>query len=906
MRNIEAINYHNSGVFKAGGERIIPGNIRQGVQQPSAVQRYGFDYFNNPELSKAVLESIRGGINSLFRNLDTIINSSVMYKYIEEMVDENNLPLLDNHYVERLIPAVYQTVLAETKRRYNPGGGVDLNKIFAYASELSWDWLCLFWYEDSDRLLAQKEWALDFSSRGVRVRSDYCKLYNEFNSGYDLYHSGSELNQAYIEAKNQSLEKAITLSGIVAGKATVEGPVVSEEVFKHLDPYVYERMEQQERENNRKLEVEARAKRTIKSLTSNVKIESSSTPMSAAIQMKDVASKPIVINDIPEEENMLYGNQQNILVNYLNQPILTRNGQSIQIDPNALAGIQGAIQQKVINGQLVFDNQGLPIVVVIMQNGQEQLIDLNGQQQHFYYQLVHQAQQPNGLVPQQPQQQYTQPQQQYSGLVPQQQQQAPAHVSPEAMDIPGMEFAGDVEFAKNTNASHEGEYNAHLGLTYDVYQPAAGNETTQPSGLVPPKEEPVIEEAAVLPKDHYFWLDVDGEDHPAALLTDEEYISKKMMPVPVMLASSHARGVVYINKQPIEFVVERNKFMNREKHLGYILHREKGEYLSHRATEEIIENVNEATFNTQEVKVKVTDELIGAFSVNELLTTSALLQARDGGARTLIAAPFTMEETLPFVGVPFAEIVDNEAEEKAGKLTHLLGVLTRARELEPALYLYMKALSDWWITEVIYNRLGVERSSLEQIDCLIDYDKYQPFLAERGLMPALEAELEKDWEMFFSLTEEYIPIGTGAEEELTEEDLEEELTDEEAPVTEEDLVAQANVLLSGGDLEDAEKARAETVEVVEDDAINTIVQNTGGYIINIGQMSPPEEIGIHEIVDPQTSEALWTTLLSVFRRIPYAKGQNQYLYVGTGTGDLLLFKCEDPELGFIRLIGRRK
>ncbi|CAH0448082.1 hypothetical protein SM033_00258 [Vibrio phage vB_VpaM_sm033] len=918
MRPADFIGYQAHGKYKPGKVIMQPGGWKNGYKQPDIPVNTGHNVLNNDELSKNLLDAIRWGVDQFYRHMDSIHGVSVMTKYYEVMIDGQGGPLYNDHYSERIIVPVYETVINMVVKNATTGNFSMIQQAGIYAKELCWDWMCRFWYEDPAREAVDEEWSVDYITRAARVQKDYIDLKNEIGSGIPIISNESKVYDFYITNKNKSLSKATTMTDILNGKGPQgvvpmpdDGKVRDYEDYSGHYPDVARRLENDARMEQRKLESQARGKTIAAALAASTKVHSDDAPMPVKFNMQEaepIKITPTIIDTQEDEEEptMMYtqqaapAQQQNVmLVNHLNQPITTMQGQTLNV-PAHIYQYGGAVMQRCnAQGQPYFDQQGLPIVVLRDPQGNEQFIELAPGQTAIYQQIVQSEQQAqpqvgaaNGMIPQTAQQ-----------TAAPQAQVAPAAntggaVNPDA--FPGAELLG-VEIdntPKNpkTNAAIDSlaSVGVHVANPDTTYAPAAGE------GLIPStanqESTPAQGDQADELEAHRFFVEIEGKQYHAALLEDEDYVSKSMQRAFVLINNkTHARAVAYVDDKAIEFIVERETFMNREKHLGYVLNSDKGEYTAEEVPFKTAENTMAVL--PDQVPAELTENIIVGGDRRGVITEAAILQQAAGNV--LQVNQFELNELQPIINVS-DEVWDMwGSDEHEDKFQLLMATYNQAVSSgDFAFAHYLVAVGNMWITDVIYNRIGVPRNSDEQIEIFKDLNDYFAYLNGEGKWDEVLQELDNDWDVFFNIDYENINVGN-EEDEYVEEEQEEP----KAPLMSDDEVAEAIA-------KDVAETNAVEEEEEEDPKPGlpssvAVTHMISGNIVFIPELVfEGESVLSNGVIDPTTSLQLWSVLKAAFDKIVWGANKMNYVYVTNAKGELMLFGSNDREFGYIRLIAK--
>lgn len=888
--------YQNGGRYKPGKTIVTPGRFEKGAKLPDSYITTGFNILNNDALSEQLLSNIRAGINLFHEHMDTLHGVSVMTKYYQEMIDSNGTPLNYDRFSEKMIPAVYQTVIHGVIKNDANGTFPLIANALGWAKELCWDWMCRFWYEDAAREVVAEEYGVDYITRAQRVLKDFVDLTNEIGTGIPIVRNDSTVKDLYITNKNNSLSKAVTMTDILAGKGP-QGQVAMPEPRDYDDtsglyPDVMERFEADARNEQRRLESQARGKNIAKAIAESMKVNENDRPMNVSLQMHQ--AEPIVIKTPIEtkeekENTMMFGTQQQapqqqgttLLVNHMNQPITTMNGQTVNV-PVSIYQHGGAVMQKV-NAQGVgyYDNSGLPIVVLVHNTGQEQFIELAPGQTAYYQQILQseqavpqQQQQPNGLIPPNVQQQQA-PQQQ------QQQQAAPqtnAKIDPDA--FPGAELLGMTidKTPVNPRKSDASGALAIAGIDTGVgvstdYAPATASEPVSDSGV------------PELGEDYRFYLQHNEELVVASFLSDERFVSREMQRAYVLIPpATHVRCVAYVGDEEIEFIANRERFMNREKHLGYVLDSDYGEYMATEVAEKVAENTMACI--PEACPVNLSSQSIYAGDKSVLMTEAMFVQRRNPSV--LQVSEFEMRALIPVASVS-DDTWDQLNDQESSHFNRLFNAYNSAvSNQEIGFAQFLISIADLWITDVIYNRFGVPRSTEEQIGFFSDMQDYYDYLQSEGKWADFEEELANDWSTFFSFDTETLTINI------------------ETPKTESDEVADEEVAAAlDGDVEKVKAPEQPEEETPADSGITeeAMVQQINGHVAFIEELALNDDAFIgNGAIDPITSGSLWANLKACFDLIGGKSGKMTYLFVGNGHGKIYLFGCNDAEFGYIRLI----
>ncbi|UKZ10877.1 hypothetical protein CZP2022_154 [Vibrio phage C-ZP2022] len=852
----------------------VTGKYIQGKVKRAGAATYvtGYNILNNDYQSEQLLKEIREGIQHFYVRMEQLCGSSVMTKYYEQMIDPSTQMGYDS-LSEQMIPAVYETIIADTIRMQSGTVGVrTMPNVIQHAGELCWDWMCSFWYSDPNREPVSEEYKLDYVSRGERVRLEYSKLKAELLQSEGIHIEGLQNSAKKLAEISRQKAKPISLTQIAQGKSltgSITMPNDEAYHFKHLDPGVSDMLDSQEREFNKKLELEARAKRTIEQLSNTTSVTTGGPAMGYTANMEQNTAINFKLTPEPETETMYNAYNpafntfntapQSILINFQNQPIVTAQGQTINVNPADMqAYVGGSLYQLQDNGQMIFDSEGMPIVIFRNQSGQEILVDLTGRQSAWFEQY-RAAQQQQSYTPAAQQPAWNANQQQQPAWQVNQQQPATQPASNPNMDIPGMEFAmmANKTPAFETTAPSQDDPTMHL-TGFEEYA-VAPQPTTAP---VEVEGNTMETPANDLGADYRFHVTIDGTDYAAALIEDEPYLPKEMAPLTVLVNNkTHARALAYYPDTCVEFVVNRERFMQREKHLGYILSSGHGEYTAPEAAPLVAENTGQCvpTFP----KVQMAEEYIDAMNISGLAVQTAMKQATAADQGALIVSPFELREETPILNVADELLDELNAEDPLQGLLALYQAAGHAEQYD--LCQYMTQQLSPLFTDVIYNRMGVPRATADMIEFPKDVSAVVEYLQSQNAMESFLEEITNIRENFFNISNEGISF-------TTDDDVEEDEDESEEPK--------------------APKALAQM-----------LVNEQSGHVAFLKEFQLPKDSYSAAIVDPVHGQDLWRIVAGVFQAIPTKPDRTEYLYLINAAGDMFVFACEDVDFGMVRLIG---
>ncbi|QNI21107.1 hypothetical protein [Vibrio phage vB_pir03] len=850
----------------------VTGKYIQGKVKRAGAATYvtGYNILNNDYQSEQLLKEIREGIQQFYVRMEQLCGSSVMTKYYEQMIDPSSQMGYDS-YSEQMIPAVYETIIADTIRMQSGTVGVrTMPNVMQHAGELCWDWMCSFWYSDPAREPVSEEYKIDYYTRGERVRLEYSKLKAELLQSEGIHIEGLQNSAKKLAEISRQKAKPISLSQIAQGNSLTGNVAMPNDEayhFKHLDPGVADMLDSQEREYNKKLELEARAKRTIEQFSNTTSVATGGPAMEYNPTMVQNTAINFKLTPEPETETMYNAYNpafntfnaapQSILINFQNQPILTAQGQTINVNPNDMqAYVGGSLYQLQDNGQMIFDSESMPIVIFRSQTGQEMLVDLTGRQSAWF----------ESYRNTQNQQAYTPAvqSQQPAWQVNQQQQPATQPASNPNMDIPGMEFAmmaNKQPAFSNTAPTAQDDPAIHL-TGFEAYS-VTPQQTTAP---VEVEGNTMETPANDLGADYRFHVTIDGTDYVAALIEDEPYLPKEMAPLTVLVNNkTHARALAYYPDTCVEFVVNRERFMQREKHLGYILSSTHGEYTAPEAAPLIAENTGQCVPSFP--KVKMAEDYITAMNLSGLAVQAAMTQETAADQGAIVISPFELREETPILNVADELLDELNTEDPLQGLLALYQAAAGAEQYD--LCQYMTQQLSPLFTDVIYNRMGVPRASADIIEFPKDISAVVEYLQSQNAMESFLEEITNIRENFFNISNEGISFATDEESE-----------DEEVDDEEETKAPQPAKVLA-----------------------QMLVNEQAGHVVFLKEFQLPKDSYSAAIIDPVHGQDLWRVVAGAFQAIPTKADRTEYLYMINAAGDMFVFACEDVDFGMVRLIG---
>lgn len=740
-----------------------------------------YDIVGNDAQSKLLLEGIRTGIQRFLHNAHRV-TGTVFEKYLLEIIqfegDIETCPRMSS-----LVPAVFSMLIAINRDTMTEANKLPiLPRLEYHINELCFNWFCNFWVEDPERLsVGNKESYDDYRTRGLGIGQQYGKLKFRLNAGYALDDFSYNAAELKTNAKNHALSKskAISLDDFAAMDKTI--PVPKDDPMElpsgNIEPTVLKTINASFDNENKILEQQALAKKTQKELVASMGFDPVTTQQ--PIHPVNQENNPMINMNTQQNFMQPMANTVMPLQDRNQRPILMSSGQQINFDYSLLGGQQGFIEQAIDNhGQPLFDNTNHPIVFFIA-NQAKMLIDLTGSQETWYnaYNII------NGQSNQNP----------------------PAPVAGYT-ETGNSQVDADLSFMKALQQTAAAETPAPAtqpgqALTVDQLHQMMHGET--PTVAKEAEMEPVKE----TPTEDSIFFQVtleDGMELKAALVKDLEYFRKDTVEIPLIFSEEFLVGIAYEDDRDVEFIVCKDRFMDREVFKPYVLSPGSGEVSYKSARKAAVVGAKTAV----EMYAAPPKEAFTLFE-DDLTVTSLVKLSNamlDNNSETSIAiGKFSAEHQINMVS--FEDEPEPVAEDVTGGLRYLSMLQElyglAVKESNEGLLNHMTGKFTDYIFDMLVYRLPLGLGRDTKIgNAFTEFESIVAFLNDKGMMTDFMEMFEKDAPKLFNL------------------------------------------------------------QVVGDEPDRFVVDNHSGYAVHLGSMKLDQEFGY---VSPKHNEALWDTLYTIFK-----------------------------------------